>query len=129
MLTCLWRRAFSNIGRPRNRSLPSRTAASRGKKDDTQSTTTPAPPSTSSTGQGQGSPVSTTHLFIPVQVRPISEGNNIGMELTGKLNKQEVLKILNKFFRRSEIKLVSVENGLDSTNPYDSIQQYFSVCK
>jgi len=55
-----------------------------------------------------------SHLFVPVPLRPSGEDTSIGAELTGKLNKQEVLKVLNKFFRRSEIKLLCAENGLDN---------------
>jgi len=55
-----------------------------------------------------------SQLFIPVPVKLESERLDVGAELTGQLKKQDLLKVLNKFFRRSEIKLLSLENGLDS---------------
>ena len=98
------------------------TQPKRGKKDEANSAGGSSLSSTTTT---------LSHLFIPVPIKPNpSTANNVGAELTGKLNKQEVLKILNKFFRRSEIKLVSIEQGLDSTTTpyYDNIHHYFSIC-
>ena len=79
----------------------------RGKKDDATSTV--------------------SHLFVPVAVKPNNEATNVGAELTGKLNKQDVLKILNKFFRRSEIKLVAFENGLDSKYALTCLRPSFYI--
>lgn len=55
-----------------------------------------------------------TTLFKPVSLKKSSDDINIGAELTGKLNKSELLKILNKFSQKKEIKLLCLENGLDS---------------
>lgn len=55
-----------------------------------------------------------SHLFVPVPVKANTEDGTVGVELAGKLNKQDVLQVLNKFFRRSEVKLLSAEHGLDS---------------
>lgn len=52
-------------------------------------------------------------LFKPVPVKPSPDDINIGAELTGSLDKAELLKILNKFTQRREIKLLCIENGLD----------------
>lgn len=53
-------------------------------------------------------------LFKPVIVRPdLGSENDVGAELVGKLDKAEVLKILNKFTQKREIKGLCAENGLD----------------
>lgn len=52
-------------------------------------------------------------LFKPVPVKPGPDDINIGAELTGRLDKAELMKILNKFTQRREIKLLCIENGLD----------------
>ena len=51
-------------------------------------------------------------LFKPVSVQSNTE-EDIGSELVGKLDKNDVLKILNKFTQKREIKTLCVENGLD----------------
>lgn len=53
-------------------------------------------------------------LFKPVPVKTNPDDISIGAELTGKLNKSDLLKILNKFTQKREIKLLCIENGLDS---------------
>lgn len=64
---------------------------------------------------GNSSPTPVSQLFVPVPVKIETDvGNDVGVELTGDLKKQDVLRVLNKFFRRSEIKLLSLEHGLDS---------------
>lgn len=52
-------------------------------------------------------------LFKPVRVQTNPNDIDIGAELTGKLDKTEVLKILNAFTQKPEIKLLCSENGLD----------------
>ncbi|KAJ8025711.1 ATP-dependent RNA helicase SUPV3L1, mitochondrial [Holothuria leucospilota] len=61
---------------------------------------------------------SVTALFIPVPVKPVNinpDDINIGEELGGSLKnkKEELLRILNQFSRRKEVKQLAVENGLD----------------
>ncbi|KAL7727993.1 hypothetical protein ACLKA6_018917 [Drosophila palustris] len=53
-------------------------------------------------------------LFKPVPVQANVDDEDVGSELVGKLEKSEVLKILNKFAQRREIKALCSENGLDS---------------
>ncbi|XP_017967451.1 ATP-dependent RNA helicase SUV3 homolog, mitochondrial [Drosophila navojoa] len=53
-------------------------------------------------------------LFKPVQVQANADDDDVGSELVGKLEKSELLKILNKFAQRREIKALCSENGLDS---------------
>lgn len=52
-------------------------------------------------------------LFKPVQVQANVDDDDVGSELVGKLEKSELLKILNKFAQRREIKTLCSENGLD----------------
>jgi len=54
-------------------------------------------------------------LFKPVQVQASADSEDVGSELVGKLEKAELLKILNKFTQRREIKSLCIENGLDGT--------------
>jgi len=70
------------------------------------------------------SPVST--LFVPVNIKPNSDEPNVGAELTGSLDKGQLLKILNKFYQKQEIKLLAMENGIDS---YLQHQVYISFRK
>lgn len=62
------------------------------------------------------SDASISSLFIPVPVKakPNPDDINVGAELTGTLNKADLLKVLNKFYQQKEIKQLLVENGLDS---------------
>ncbi|CAG7836861.1 unnamed protein product [Allacma fusca] len=79
------------------------------------------------TGREEKTQVS--HLFVPLTVKPIPEEHAaIGVELTGKLNKQDVLKTLNKFFRRSEIKLLSLEYGLDNYLFHQAFISFRKLC-
>uniref|UniRef100_B3P1Y8 ATP-dependent RNA helicase SUV3 homolog, mitochondrial n=1 Tax=Drosophila erecta TaxID=7220 RepID=B3P1Y8_DROER len=53
-------------------------------------------------------------LFKPVQVQANTDVDDVGSELSGKLEKAELLKVLNKFTQRREIKSLCSENGLDA---------------
>lgn len=52
-------------------------------------------------------------LFTPVPVKPNPDDINVGEEFTGRLKKQDLLKILNKFYQKPEIRVLASENGLD----------------
>ncbi|XP_051883394.1 ATP-dependent RNA helicase SUPV3L1, mitochondrial [Pristis pectinata] len=56
-----------------------------------------------------------TSLFVPLpaRFRPGPEGN-VGAELSQSLNKNEALKVLNKFYKRKEMQRLGSENGLDA---------------
>lgn len=59
----------------------------------------------------------TTNLFVPVHVKPNTDPTdaNVGQELTGgSIDKSEMVKILNKFYQRQEIKIAAMDHGLDS---------------
>lgn len=55
-----------------------------------------------------------SQLITPVQIKPNTDDINVGAELTGSLDKQELLKIVNKFSQKNEIRILCMENGLDS---------------
>lgn len=57
---------------------------------------------------------STSALFRPVPIKQTQDDINVGAELTGTaIDKAELLKILNKFSQKREIRLLCIENGLD----------------
>lgn len=53
-------------------------------------------------------------LFRPVPVKPNPDDINVGVELTGSLNKNDLIKTLNKFYSAPEVKAILTANGLDS---------------
>lgn len=53
-------------------------------------------------------------LFKPVPIKTTQDDINIGAELTGILDKAELIKILNRFSQKREIRALCVDNGLDS---------------
>ncbi|CAH1404433.1 unnamed protein product [Nezara viridula] len=58
--------------------------------------------------------INLSSLFTPVPIKPNSEDDGVGKELTGgTLNKTDIAKVLNKFYQRAEVKSVAEENGLD----------------
>lgn len=54
-------------------------------------------------------------LFVPVPVKPTSDDINVGTELTGSLNKNDLVKVLNRFQQHQDVKVILAENGFDST--------------
>lgn len=63
-------------------------------------------------GNKNDSSISISKLFQPATIKNI-DANNIGAELTGKMNKSELLKVLNKFIKQKEIFNLCTEYGLD----------------
>lgn len=55
-----------------------------------------------------------SQLMVPLPVKSGPDDLNVGAELTGKLDKEEVVKWLAKFYQRREIKAAATENGIDS---------------
>ncbi|XP_058697416.1 ATP-dependent RNA helicase SUPV3L1, mitochondrial isoform X1 [Poecile atricapillus] len=73
--------------------------------------------SSASSGDGGASRAPDTSLFVPVPLKPGLGGaaeEDVGAELTRPLDKGEVLKNLNKFYKRKEIQRLGAENGLDA---------------
>ncbi|XP_015988573.2 ATP-dependent RNA helicase SUPV3L1, mitochondrial isoform X1 [Rousettus aegyptiacus] len=71
--------------------------------------------SASSSASG-GSKSPNTSLFVPLTVKPQgpSADGDVGAELTRPLDKNEVKKILDKFYKRKEIQKLSADYGLDA---------------
>ncbi|EFN71602.1 ATP-dependent RNA helicase SUV3-like protein, mitochondrial [Camponotus floridanus] len=66
-------------------------------------------------GKKDDSSHSPESLFHPVPIKPTPDDINIGAELTGSLiKKTDLLRILNAFTQKAEIKELARQNGLDS---------------
>ncbi|XP_066149573.1 ATP-dependent RNA helicase SUV3 homolog, mitochondrial [Euwallacea fornicatus] len=76
----------------------------------------------------RGSKDSVSSLFTPVQVKPNLDDINVGAELTGNLNKADLLKILNKFFQNPSIKHLLTENGLDNYLQHQAYVSFRRYC-
>ncbi|XP_012267199.2 ATP-dependent RNA helicase SUV3 homolog, mitochondrial isoform X2 [Athalia rosae] len=67
-------------------------------------------------------------LFKPVSVKPNPDDINVGVELSGNLDKQELLKVLNQFYSRKEIKLLAKESGLDTYLHHQAFISFRRYC-
>ncbi|KRT80084.1 hypothetical protein AMK59_8664 [Oryctes borbonicus] len=67
-------------------------------------------------------------LFIPVPVKPNSDDINVGAELTGSLNKADLLKILTKFYQRKEMKQLLSDHGLDNYLQHQTYVSFRRYC-
>lgn len=56
-----------------------------------------------------------TSLFVPVSLKTDSVlDGTVGAELTQPLDRSEVLKIMNRFYKRKEMQKLAADNGLDA---------------
>ncbi|MBN3295901.1 SUV3 helicase, partial [Amia calva] len=56
-----------------------------------------------------------TSLFVPLNIKADYTGDgSVGAELTQQLDKSEVLKVLNRFYKRKEMQRLAAESGLDA---------------
>ncbi|XP_061735872.1 ATP-dependent RNA helicase SUPV3L1, mitochondrial isoform X2 [Nerophis ophidion] len=56
-----------------------------------------------------------TSLFVPISLKTdVYADGSVGAELTQPLDKSELLKILNRFYKRKEMQKLASENGLDA---------------
>lgn len=62
---------------------------------------------------GKRDDINLSSLFKPVSVKSCPDDINIGAELTGSIDKTELVKLLNKFTQKKEIRTLCLENGLD----------------
>ncbi|XP_003783654.1 ATP-dependent RNA helicase SUPV3L1, mitochondrial [Otolemur garnettii] len=71
---------------------------------------------TASSSASGGSKTPNTSLFVPLTVKPQgpSADGDVGAELTRPLDKNEVKKILDKFYKRKEIQKLGADYGLDA---------------
>jgi len=66
-------------------------------------------------------------VFKPILVKNNSDDLNFGEEIAGKINKQALLKELNRFFTAPEIKTLCKEHGLDDylyNQAYSSFRRF-----
>ncbi|KAM6949910.1 ATP-dependent RNA helicase SUPV3L1, mitochondrial [Lycodopsis pacificus] len=56
-----------------------------------------------------------TSLFVPISLRTdcLSDGS-VGVELTQPLDKSELLKVLNRFYKKKEMQKLAADHGLDA---------------
>ncbi|XP_057658150.1 ATP-dependent RNA helicase SUV3 homolog, mitochondrial [Diorhabda carinulata] len=71
---------------------------------------------------------SLSSLFVPVQIKPNTDDINVGTELTGNLNKSDLLKILNKFYQKKEVTALLIENGLDQYLQHQAYVSFRRYC-
>ncbi|GLV44426.1 Suv3 helicase [Carabus blaptoides fortunei] len=67
-------------------------------------------------------------LFVPIPVKPSPDDINVGAELTGTLNKSDLLKVISKFYQKKEIKALLVENGLDHYLQHQAYVSFRRYC-
>lgn len=67
-------------------------------------------------------------LFTPVPVKPNLDDINVGAELTGSLNKADLLKTLNKFYQNKEVKTLLLDNGLDNYLQHQAYVSFRRYC-
>ncbi|KAF2902033.1 hypothetical protein ILUMI_04132 [Ignelater luminosus] len=67
-------------------------------------------------------------LFQPIEIKPSPDDINVGAELTGSLNKADLLKVLNKFYQQKEIKQLLMENGLDNYIQHRAYVDFRKYC-
>jgi len=66
-------------------------------------------------------------VFKPILVKPNPDDLNFGEEIAGKINKQALLKELNRFYTSPEIKTLCKEHGLDEylyNQAYSSFRRF-----
>ncbi|XP_026465401.1 ATP-dependent RNA helicase SUV3 homolog, mitochondrial-like [Ctenocephalides felis] len=80
------------------------------------------------TNRGKKDDSNLSSLFVPVPVKPNPDDINIGAEISGQLNKADLLKVLNKFYQRKEIKQLCLENGLDNYLQHQAYVSFRRYC-
>ncbi len=71
-------------------------------------------------------PVDVNTLFKPIAIMPNPDDINVGLEIAGKINRQELLKRLNRFYQSKTTKALAKDHGLDD---YLCHQAYISFRK
>lgn len=65
-------------------------------------------------GKKDDSSPNISSLFRPIPIKPNPDDINVGAELTTTLKKSDLLKILNSFVLKKEVRALAMEYGLDS---------------
>lgn len=55
-----------------------------------------------------------TSLFVPLAIKSDISNDSVGLELTQQLDRVELLKILNRFYKRKEMQKLAADRGLDA---------------
>lgn len=71
---------------------------------------------------------SVSTLFTPVPVEINTDDINVGIELAGKLKKQDLIRVLNSFYHMPEVKLLSAESGLDDHLLHQAFLSFRKQC-
>lgn len=69
---------------------------------------------TTSRGKKDDSNHNLASLLQPVFIKSASDDINVGAELTTNLKKTDLLRILNSFVQKKEVRALALEYGLDS---------------
>lgn len=67
-------------------------------------------------------------LFTPVPVMNNMDDINVGVELVGQLRKQDLIRVLNSFYHKPEVKLLSAESGLDDQLLHQAFLSFRKQC-
>ena len=63
-------------------------------------------------------PPTLSQLVVPVKIDPNSQSDDaatsVGVELAGKISKEQLVLLLAKFYQRPQVKAAALEHGLDS---------------
>ncbi|KAI4462122.1 atp-dependent rna and dna helicase [Holotrichia oblita] len=78
--------------------------------------------------RGKRDDTTVSSLFIPVPVKPNPDDINVGAELTGSLNKADLLKVLTKFYQRKEMKQLLSDHGLDNYLQHQTYVSFRRYC-
>lgn len=76
----------------------------------------------------KGGSVSSLFMPVPVKVSNNPDDINVGEELTTKLKKEDLLKLLNQFSKRPEVVKWSEENGLDARLFHQAFVSFRRYC-
>uniref|UniRef100_A0A8C4ELK0 ATP-dependent RNA helicase SUPV3L1, mitochondrial n=1 Tax=Dicentrarchus labrax TaxID=13489 RepID=A0A8C4ELK0_DICLA len=73
-----------------------------------------------------------TSLFVPVSLKADSlVDGDVGAELTQPLDKNELLKLMNRFYKRKEMQMLAADSGLDARlfhQAFISFRKYKMLC-
>jgi hypothetical protein len=67
-------------------------------------------------------------FFVPVPVKTSPDDINVGVELSGRLKKQDLLRVLTKFYQKPEIRLLCAESGLDDNLQHQAFISFRRYC-
>ncbi|XP_063706051.1 ATP-dependent RNA helicase SUV3 homolog, mitochondrial [Culicoides brevitarsis] len=78
--------------------------------------------------RGKKNKVDLSQLVTPVPIKPSPDDINVGAELSGKIDKTALLKILNQFTHQKEIRNLCLENALDESFQQTAFMSFRKYC-